>query len=301
MVYELFLIVGLPVLIMALTVIVQPTRFEIDEESGCASDMYSYVGYLSYGPQLTSSLGCVILAPLTLRAFLRHRKEMNEYLSSSQDITYSKYSRLMVVACLDTLFNLPVSITIIITEILEGKGNALNNPYISWKNVHDGEGGNAPGLSLSSILQIPASEWSSGGRWSVLAVKWDEWIYVLHAITFFLVFGTTPEMRRYYRTAFWFIPERLGYKRWRVSEVETLSDVMFNSNPVQQTETHLTENSSRGTSSFPETDVDKSVTHSKEMVEGNDLESGMTAGGTHFVIETVIFVEGDENRGAVGR
>ncbi len=167
---------------------------------------------------------------------------MNEYLSSSQDITYSKYSRLMVVACLDTLFNLPVSITVIITDILGGKGNALNNPYISWKNVHDGEGGNAPGLSLSSILQIPASEWSSGVGGSCSQVKWDEWIYVLHAITFFLIFGTTPEMRRYYRTAFWFIPERLGYKRRRVSEVETLSDVMFNSNPIQQTEAHFTAN-----------------------------------------------------------
>ncbi len=48
---------------MKIAVIVQPTRFEIDEESGCASDTYSYVGYIiSYGPQLTSSVGCVILA-----------------------------------------------------------------------------------------------------------------------------------------------------------------------------------------------------------------------------------------------
>ncbi len=139
----------------------------------------------------------------------------------------------MVIACLDTLFNLPVFITLIITDILQGKQCALNYPYISWKNVHNDGGGNTPGLSLSSVLQVPASEWSTSA-WSVLEVKWNEWIYVLHALMFFGVFGTTPEMRQHYRTVFWFIPERLGYKKPRSSEVETVSDVAFNSNPGQQ-------------------------------------------------------------------
>ncbi len=74
---------------------------------------------------------------------------------------------------------------------MQGKGNPLNYPYISWKNVHDGAGGNAPGTTLSSILQTPAVEWSST-RWNVFNVKWDEWLYVLHAIMFFSLFGTTP-------------------------------------------------------------------------------------------------------------
>ncbi len=56
------------------------------------------------------------------------------------------------------------------------------------------------------------------------------------ALMFFGVFGTTPEMRQYYRSAVWFIPERLGYKRQCVSEVETVSDVAFNSNPGLQAE-----------------------------------------------------------------
>ncbi len=248
---------------MKTVIIVQPTRFEIDEELGCGSDIYSYVGYIIYyGPSVLSSLGCVILAresprgdgssnlttydtydrpALTLRTFVRHRKEMNEFLASSRDITYSKYSRLMLIACLDTLFNVPVLITSIIVDILLGKEGALNYPYISWKNVHDGAGGNLPGLSLSSILQVPASEWSASA-WSVFEVKWDEWIYVLHALMFFGVFGTTPEMRQFYRSAFSFIPERLGYIRPRASEVESVSDVVFNSNPGQQAENHPTAN-----------------------------------------------------------
>ncbi len=99
---------------------------------------------------------------------------MNEFLSSSRDITYSKYSRLVVIACLDTLFNLPVLITVIITGILQGEDSPLNYPYISWKSVHNGADGNLPGLSLSSILQTPASEWSTN-RWEVFVLKWDEW------------------------------------------------------------------------------------------------------------------------------
>ncbi len=245
---------------MGTAIIVQPIWFGISEELGCASNIYSYVGYIIYYcPPIISSLACVIIAresphgddssdlttfdhpALTLRTFLRYRKEMNEFLSSNRDITHSKYSRLMVIVCLDTLSNFPVLITIIVTDILEGEDSGLNYPYISWKNVHDGAGGTFPGLSLSSIVQTPASEWSAD-RWDVFVLKWDEWVYVLQAIIFFSVFGTTPEMRQYYRSAFWFIPERLGYKRRRVSEAETVSDVSFNSNPGQQTETRFTAN-----------------------------------------------------------
>ncbi len=158
---------------------------------------------------------------------------MNEFLSSGQDITHRKYNRLMLIACLDTLFNLPVTITLLAVAIREGEKSSLNYPYISWKNVHNGAGGNLPETSLDSIEQIPASIWSAS-KWSFFSLKWNEWVYVVHAAMFFGVFGTTPEMRKYYRSAFFLIPERFGYKRRRVLEVETMSDVAFNSNPGQQ-------------------------------------------------------------------
>ena len=63
-----------------------------------------------------------------------------------------KYVRLMVIACLDTLFNLPVLIVSVVTSILEGKDSSADYPYKSWKNVHDGAGGMVPGASLSTIL-----------------------------------------------------------------------------------------------------------------------------------------------------
>ncbi len=154
---------------------------------------------------------------------------MSLFLSSSRDITHNKYNRLMVITCLDTIFNLPVDIAVVVMSILPGKESSLNYPYVNWKNVHDGSGGNLPGVSLSSITQTPANEWSTYA-WGVLTTKWNEWCFVLHAVIFFGVFGTTPEMRQYYRSAFWSIPEWFGYKRWRISDVETVSDVAFNSN-----------------------------------------------------------------------
>jgi len=292
MIYELLPIFGIPFLVMALSVVVQPSRFVITEEEGCASTAYSYVAYIIlYGPLFVSNLGCAVLAPFTLRTFFRHRKEMNEFLSSSRDITQNKYNRLMVIACLDTMFNLPVDIAVIVMSILPGKESSLNYPYISWKNVHDGQDGNAPGLSLSFIEQIPASEWSTDG-WFIFTIKWNEWCYVLHAVIFFGVFGTTPEMRQCYRHAFWFIPERFGYKRWHFSDVETVSDVAFNANsglPIA--------NRRRGSLSFLETAIDASATRSNGMAEGSDLESGVTTVGTQRAIETA---DGDENHAVSG-
>ncbi len=44
-------------------IIIQPTRFNIIEEEGCSSTVYSYVGYiLIYGPPFVFSLGCAIFA-----------------------------------------------------------------------------------------------------------------------------------------------------------------------------------------------------------------------------------------------
>ncbi len=157
---------------------------------------------------------------LTLRTFWRHRKEMNEILSSGAGITHKKYYRLMIIACLDTLFNVPVLITNLVTDILQGQDNGLNYPYISWEDVHNGAGGNLPGLSLSSILQTPASGWSTD-KWNMFEVKWDEWVYVLHAITFFVVFGTTPEMCQYTDPRFGSYRSDLGTRggvlsKWRL-------------------------------------------------------------------------------------
>jgi len=189
----------------------------------------------------------------------------------------------MIIACLDTVINLPISLVSLTTAIASGATSTDNYPYISWKNVHDGLGGLAPGLTLSSILQIPASEWSTSG-WNTFNLKWDEWIYVLHATCFFIVFGTTPEMRQYYRSALWFIPEHCGFKRRSASEEQTLSDVVFKSNPGQPTEKQH-----RDPLSFLESTIGMNAMGSVGMVEFRDS----TVTTSHHSIET-ISVKADE-------
>lgn len=174
-----------------------------------------------------------------MRAFLQHRKEMNKFLSSSRNITYNRYNRLMIITCLDTFLNLPLLIMNLAVTILEKKptntNSILNMAYITGENLHHGASGNVTGISISSIVQIPASAWTTSGLY-VLDVKWAEWTSVLYAVVFFGVFGTTPEMRVLYRSAFWFIPMRFGYKRRHITDIETVSDMSFNSNlgPAQQ-------------------------------------------------------------------
>jgi len=105
----------------------------------------------------------------------------------------------------------------------------------------------------------------------VFITKWDEWVYVLHAVVFFVVFGTTPEMRQYYWSVLWFIPERCGYKRRRNSEVETLSDVAFNSNPVPGMQNGPT-GRRRGSLSFLETTIETSASRSVGGVDTGDVD-----------------------------
>ncbi|KLO09461.1 fungal pheromone STE3G-protein-coupled receptor [Schizopora paradoxa] len=202
---------------------------KILEDHGCESATFSYVGYIIYdGPPLICSLGCAVLTPITLARFWRHRKEMNEFLSSSQDNSRDKYTRLMLIACLDFIPNVPVLLIKIITSIMAGEDTTLNYPYISWKNVHDGPGIRVPNATLSFILQTPKSVWSTNA-WGVFELNWIEWIYVVYAISFFGVFGAAPEVRRCFWYVFWFIPERMGWRRTRPFDVETLSDFVFDS------------------------------------------------------------------------
>jgi len=261
---HLLLIIGAPIIVMALWVIVQPVRFQILEELGCNSFGYTYVGYIIYyAPGFIASLGSAFLASLIWRIYLRDRKERNEVLSSSPDVTSRNYKRFMWMASLDTIVNFPIFIASVVTDITQGKAFAGNYPYVSWKNVHDGAGGNLPGATLSTIIQTPASEWSTGGGWSVFEVKWSEWVYVLLAVVFFSAFGTTPEMQGWYRSAIWFIPERLGYKRKQVVESPSpsLSKVAFTSNPGRM------KGRRRNSLSFIETNMGTSETYSADMAE----------------------------------
>jgi len=193
------LMLGLPLLILALYIIIQPFRFEILEEIGCVPTMYSFVSYILFnGPELFFSAIAAALIPFTFPIFNRMsvaNKENLQAVNHSTGTTGS-YKRQMVIVCLDTAFNLPVLIVALIQDITSGKANDENLPYKSWSNVHHGAGGTySPEQGLGTILEESATSWSTN-KWSTLSVKWDEWIFVAYAIVFFAVFGTTREMKK---------------------------------------------------------------------------------------------------------
>lgn len=132
---------------------------------------------------------------------------MNEHLTSNTPIKPMQFKRLMLIACLDTIFNVPIMIGGFLQDALMGSSGAQNQPYISWSNVHDGKTSFTSGESLSTIVQTPASKWSTN-KWIVLNLKWNEWIYVVQAIVYFAVVGTTPEMGRFIRRLFCLSPKR---------------------------------------------------------------------------------------------
>lgn len=136
-----------------------------------------------------------------------HRREVNEHLASSATITPFQYKRLMLITCLDTISNFPVMLGGLLQDALVGSSGTANHPFVSWSNVHDGEAGTLPGDSLSTILQTPASVWSTD-KWTVLYLKWNEWIYVVQAVIFFAVVGTTPELGRFVRRMLCLSPRR---------------------------------------------------------------------------------------------
>ena len=155
-----------------------------------------------------------------------HRREVNEHLSSSATMTAFQYKRLMLITCLDTISNFPVMLGGLLQDALVGSSGNANQPYVSWDNVHDGEGGMLPGTSLSTILQTPASVWSTD-KWTVLYLKWNEWIYVFQAIIFFAVVGTTPELGRFVRRMLCLSPKRPSTDSSDEGGGRTMSTVVF--------------------------------------------------------------------------
>ncbi|KLO14101.1 fungal pheromone STE3G-protein-coupled receptor [Schizopora paradoxa] len=234
LIFDLSITLGLPVIIMALWIIVQPYRFEIDEEQGCTTTSYSFVTYIiNYVPQLVLILIATFLAPFTLQRFLRHRREMNEFLCSHSNVTPNRYIRVMAITCLTIVLDLPILIINITRQLVMGKESGYNQPYVSWAYVHNGADGALEGAGLSQILQLSVDDWG-WSMWRILNVKWNEWIYVLHAVVFFALFGTTPEAKRNYRVAVQYVFNALNFKKENAKITTTASNMKFASDTSVQ-------------------------------------------------------------------
>ena len=128
------------------------------------------------------SFGTCALA-LTLRAFVKRRKVLEDLIATNASFTYSRYWRLMVLATTDFCFTIPLAMWGIIENAIDGEFQS----WTSWADTHS---------EYSQILQFPRASLS---RLDIWALELSRWSAILCAFVFFGFFGLSSEAKKNYR------------------------------------------------------------------------------------------------------
>lgn len=135
-----------------------------------------------------------------INTFYRQRKEMNEYLGSSEEtLSQSHYYRILALGYFDIFLTLPIGVTELVVGL--NKTNSLRF-YEGWSVIH---------TNWDPAL-VPKSVWSAE-KWGAFSVHWDQWINFVFAVAFFALFGLTPEAKKGYQSFFRPLSRRFGVKR----------------------------------------------------------------------------------------
>jgi len=213
---ELAFCVGFPFVIAGLYYIVQGVRYQILEEMGCSNAVSGSgvsIILISSWTILFPLISLVFYTPRIVHTFYRHRREMNEYLGSSDEgLSQSHFNRMLALGCFDILITLPIVIILLVVDIF---ASAHFEFYQGWTYIH---------TEWEAAL-VPKSEWSAT-IWDRFLLRWDEWINPFFALVFFILFGLTPEARDGYRRLFRFLIKPLGVKS-TAGTAEILPDAIF--------------------------------------------------------------------------
>jgi pheromone a factor receptor len=190
---------GIPVLVMILHYIIQGHRFNILEDVGCFPTSYNTwpIFPIILLPPIIIGLFSATYAILTIIAFYKNNSQFNAILSShGNNITSNRFIRLMCLASVEVIFNIPlaaygISVQVHFSPLF---------PYISWENVHE---------NFSRVDQFPTVIWRSNKDYEI-AVELQRWAVVFCAVVFFIFFGFADEARKNYRSAFQSVAKRVG-------------------------------------------------------------------------------------------
>src|SRR5258706_624326 len=137
----------------------------------------------------TLSLIAIIYGILSLRAFLKRRTVVEEFLNSSgSGLDADRYFRLMCFSAVELTIAFPLGLFILLTQ-------AINNPvfpWISWEDTHE---------DFDRIEEIPAILITSSPI-STLYLTVSLWSVPFLAYLFFLFFGLGREQINQYNL--WF-------------------------------------------------------------------------------------------------
>ncbi|KAI0056097.1 fungal pheromone STE3G-protein-coupled receptor [Artomyces pyxidatus] len=191
--------VGIPILEIILSYIVQGNRFDIYERIGCSPSIVnrppSYA--LVYVWPIVLAVVSFIFIVLTVRQhFINSRK------SSSRGFSvfrwhYSDMSlRLLVLAICCAEYAIIVPGYLIALD----RRSSDYTPWVSFHDVHS---------HFSTVNQVAASDWRDD-KTTVITLEIGRWSPVICAFSVFYLFGIVEEAAREYRRALRFVKSRLG-------------------------------------------------------------------------------------------
>ncbi|KAF8963268.1 pheromone A receptor-domain-containing protein [Flammula alnicola] len=189
---------GIPAIQMALQFVVQGHRYDIFEDIGCyPTTVNTPPAYpLSFVWPTVIGLVSAVYCILTLRAFMQRRAEFSQFLSSNTSLSVNRYFRLMALATVELLFNVPLSSYGLYL-------NATGRPIYRWKSWSDTH------FDWYIIDTFPAILWRTSTV-SVVNFELSRWLLVFCALVFFGFFGFAEEARKNYRRLYWSVAKRFG-------------------------------------------------------------------------------------------
>ncbi|KAG9086573.1 a-factor receptor [Ceratobasidium sp. 370] len=140
-----------------------------------------------------------IYASLTIRAFIKTRRQFSNILSDSgSNLSMSRYFRLMALAGTDMAFTTPLALYFLINSLIQ----TPPTPWISWEDVHE-DIHEVWTWSRQELLASPLG---------MISLDLNRWALPGCAFVFFAYFGFSREAIDYYKKIFWKIVAPLGFK-----------------------------------------------------------------------------------------
>ena len=195
-------------------VVVQGHRGDIIEGVGCNPTTYNVtVAYpLVYAWPPVISFIAVVYGCLAFRGFLKKRRTLDARCNSESHMDKGYYLRLMWFSLIPLLFMLPLSLYILIVNIMAGP-----QPWISWEDTH---------FNFDRFDRFPAAPLEANPvAYSTSIV--NIWGNTLCWVLFIIFLGMGPAHRKQYRRWFFSFLRLVGIKPpsspvdspWRPEEI----------------------------------------------------------------------------------
>ncbi|KAI0056904.1 fungal pheromone STE3G-protein-coupled receptor [Artomyces pyxidatus] len=191
MIFEIFVCIGFPILVMGLHYVVQGHRFDIIENFGCEPAVYfsiASVFILSFPPLFFAVL-TLGFGGAAFHHFLRHRINFIEHLAHSDcALTTQRYLRLMIMALFLIVWNTSLTAYNLAVNTAPGL-----RKWTNWDDVHS----NFSRVDLYAEFLLPPSFIRN------LMLFW--WAVPVSSYIVFFFFGLGEEaMKEYRKLCMWF-------------------------------------------------------------------------------------------------